>query len=391
MDAVWYKDWKFWLLFAVINMSGNLGFGILFPDKLFIIVFFLFTLATIIYNRLYSNKVLFFVLSLFIITFLPGLYESSTFSYSSAFHILMKAFIGIATVVILREYFVNYYIKIILFFCVVSLIGFFLNSIGMILPYISIESTKLDGGNIYRVSSVIYTQLYNLNAGGITLRNCGPFWEPGAYQGFLNLAIALLILSTGHRDRRFYILFAIFSVAVITTFSTGGYVVLSCNILYLILTEMNIRRENKVLIVTGLLLIFLLAFLSIDFLYDKISKDDGRLGVSLDDLGDTIHLLFGYGYSADTISQSGLKTASGLLGLLKYSGVFGFALYLFTLLGTRYTMGRICWVLIVCLILMNEPFLTAGPFWWGVPFIMDYMPEPSSTTDLKSNGYVAQT
>ena len=28
-------------------------------------------------------------------------------------------------------------------------------------------------------------------------------------------------------------------------------------------------------------------------------------------------------------------------------------------------------LIIVLLLLMNEPFLTTGPFWWGVPFFLE--------------------
>lgn len=364
-------------------MTGNLGFGLLFNERLAIILIFIITAGVLFYQQLYDNKFIIFFTTFSIITFFSGIYESSTFSYTSTFHILMKVFIGGGIILIVRESFLNYYIKIILFFAVISLICFSLNSFGIIIPYISVENTQLDGGNIFRVSSLVYTQLYNINSGGgLSLRNCGPFWEPGAYQGFLNLALALMAISIVKRDKDFYIVYTLLTSCVITTLSTGGYIVLFLNLLLLLITDDTVRTSTKYLILSALVPICLVVFFSIDFLYDKLSTNQNRLGVSTNDMGEGLNLLFGYGYAADSFKGSSLKTASGLLNLVRYSGVCGFLLYVGALIGKVYNIRRFIWALLMCLILMNEPFLTAGPFWWGIPFILDYLCPRDTTRDL---------
>lgn len=372
-------------------MSGCLAFGLLVNDKIAVIATFLFTTFVIFKEHLYTNKYLIFIIAFAVINLLPGLYESGTFSYSSTLHILMKVSIGISTILILRESFINYYLRIIIFCAIISLVCFTLNSMGILLPYISIETTKLDGGNIFRVSSIVYTQLYNVLAEELTVRNSGPFWEPGAYQGFLNLGLALMTLSVTNRDKNFYIIYLLLSICVITTFSTGGYIALSINLILLLITDSSIKNNTKILITAVLFIIFLSVFFSLDFLYDKIESDQARLGVSLDDLGNGLNLLFGYGYSANSFKGSTLDTASSLILLFKYNGLCGFLLYVGTLIGDVYSLKKIIWVFIICMILMNEPFLTTGPFWWGIPFVLDYLATKKTTKELFKDHYVTPT
>lgn len=367
-----YKDWRFWLLFLVINMSGNLGFGQLTNDKINIIVVFIIIFFYVTIKNIYTQNSILFMSIFVLITISSGIYDSAFFSYSSTFHILMKMYIGVSVVLILRNLFIQYYIKIIIFFAIISLICFMLNSFGLILPYIPIQSTNLDGGNIMRVSSLLYTQLYNINSEELALRNCGPFWEPGAYQGFLNLAITLLILTNNIRDKKFWINIAILIVTIITTFSTGGYIVLFFNLLLLIYMEKNVSQFTKFFVCLFLLSLSISVFFNVNFMYEKIKDDSNRLGVTSGGLSPLINLILGYGYAAQSIANSKIETVNGLLGLFTYSGLAGIMLYIIKLIGKFVTPYRLMWVLIVCLILMNEPFLTAGPFWWGVPFIFDY-------------------
>lgn len=369
----WYMDWKFWLLFLVINMSGNLAFGMLFNDKIIVIGLFILTTFYTLNKRVYSPKPAIFLIIFAIITLCSGIYESDKFAFSSTFHIIMKVAIGINTIIILKTYFIPYYVGTITAFAFISLICFSLNAIGYIIPYIPVVETSIDGGYVFRVSSVFYTQLFNPLAGELTLRNCGPFWEPGAFQGFLNLALAILILTYQNRNKWFYIITGTFIVAIITTYSTGGYIVLFANIALLLTLERRLDSVFKILIFAIFLFAAYHIYFTTDFLHDKVDGDTGRLGFSSNDFGNGLHFLFGYGYSSASYTESTLKTASGLIGLIKYSGICGLFLYLITLFGIKPNAYRYIWGLIICLILMNEPFLTAGPFWWLVPFIWQYM------------------
>lgn len=369
----WYIDWTFWLLFLVLNMSGNLGFGIIFNDKFFVISTFVITSLYLIKNRGYTYQFAIFLLAFTIITLFPGIYESGKFAFSSTIHITMKVAIGVNTILILKKSFIPYYIGTITAFAIISLICFTLNSIGYVVPYIPVIETSMDEGYIFRVSSVFYTQLFNPLAGELTLRNCGPFWEPGAYQGFLNLALTILILTYPDRNKWFYIVAGILITTIITTYSTGGYIVLFANIALLLSFEKKLDPVFKALILALCLFFAYNIYYTTDFLHEKVDGDTGRLGFSLNDFGNGLYFLFGYGYSSASFTESTLNTASGLINLIKYSGFCGFILYNITLFAIKPNPKRFIWGIIICLILMNEPFLTAGSFWWSVPFIWQYM------------------
>ena len=354
-------------------MSGNLGFGIIFNDKFFVISTFVITSLYLIKNRGYTYQFAIFLLAFTIITLFPGIYESGKFAFSSTIHITMKVAIGVNTILILKKSFIPYYIGTITAFAIISLICFTLNSIGYVVPYIPVIETSMDEGYIFRVSSVFYTQLFNPLAGELTLRNCGPFWEPGAYQGFLNLALTILILTYPDRNKWFYIVAGILITTIITTYSTGGYIVLFANIALLLSFEKKLDPVFKALILALCLFFAYNIYYTTDFLHEKVDGDTGRLGFSLNDFGNGLYFLFGYGYSSASFTESTLNTASGLINLIKYSGFCGFILYNITLFGIKPNPKRFIWGIIICLILMNEPFLTAGSFWWSVPFIWQYM------------------
>lgn len=57
-------------------------------------------------------------------------------------------------------------------------------------------------------------------------RNSGPFWEPGAFQIFLNLAILFQIEKKSTDQIFSWKKFFLLSVAVLSTFSTSGYIIL---------------------------------------------------------------------------------------------------------------------------------------------------------------------
>lgn len=86
----------------------------------------------------------------------------------------------------------------------------------------SIPSLFLGQDGLYRASS-IGIQTYMLNPAD-RFRNAGFFWEPGAFSGYLVLALVFLLSSRGFSsvEKRNYGL--AISAGVISTQSTGGYI-----------------------------------------------------------------------------------------------------------------------------------------------------------------------
>lgn len=112
----------------------------------------------------------------------------------------------------------------------------------------------------------------------IFLRNSGPFWEPGAYCGFLTIAI---IFETLKNKKILSKRNVVFFFAILTTFSTGGYVTLMFFlILYLIFQK---RTIYKYLLLPVLLLIAWYAYFNLEFMSDKV-KQNVEYSSNLDEL-----------------------------------------------------------------------------------------------------------
>lgn len=368
------KDWHFWLLFFVINMSGNLCFGYFFPDKLTIIVLF-FVVSALLFTKQKSNPTIVALsLSFAIILLLQGCFLS-VYSAQSSIHYWLKIFIGCSMAVLVGSRFVEYYKGIMLFFCVISLVCFSLNCAGIVLPYISISDTQMDNGRILRTSSIIYTQLYDASSGvGLTLRNCGPFWEPGAYQGFVNLALLFEVFYLRQQKKLISYPALIYIITVFTTLSTGGYATMFAILSILYLSSNKLSLISKVFAVVVVLAIFGYLYSHLDFMGDKIAEDadsgHGRLSFDISSVG-ALQLLIGSGLDPKSFMESSLLAVGSVNMLMNYTGVLGI-LSFYLILIKRLTMGRLIFAAIATLILMNEPFLTAGPFWWSLPILSDY-------------------
>ncbi len=111
--------------------------------------------------------------------------------------------------------------------------------------------------------------LYTINPSGEgfswLLRNSGPFWEPGAFSGFLIVALLFNIIVTGtlfNKQGKVIIL------GVVSTFSTSGIIVLAFVIsAYLFLNKNSVSRY---ILLPFMFIISAVLFVSVDFLGAKV-------------------------------------------------------------------------------------------------------------------------
>src|SRR3989337_4457426 len=95
-------------------------------------------------------------------------------------------------------------------------------------------------------------------------RNSGPFWEPGAFAGYLTLAIGFEMILFRKFSWRIYI----YLTALLSTFSTTGYAATGLFFLcYFIFLETN--KKRKQLMVPLLLIIFIFMIFNLEFLAEK--------------------------------------------------------------------------------------------------------------------------
>lgn len=173
-------------------------------------------------------------------------------------------------------------------------------------------------------------------------RNCGPFWEPGAFQGFLIIAVLFAIRygdSIKNIDKKLILLF----ITIISTVSTTGLLllVMICIVwrkklgLYLMQNVKNKEFVKKILIAAFAIFIAWLLFSGV--IFDKLaSYTDSTVsaGIRFNDLKYGIGLCFikplfgvGFGTTAMDIYEDavGIKANSNGLIMMFYTmgNIFG--------------------------------------------------------------------
>lgn len=86
-------------------------------------------------------------------------------------------------------------------------------------------------------------------ASGNRYRNFGPFWEPGAFQAYLNIAIIFILNSDRIKTSKIKIILLV--VANISTFSTTGYLCFG-----IIIVQYLVSRNNMSNLKIGMIVIF---------------------------------------------------------------------------------------------------------------------------------------
>lgn len=191
-------------------------------------------------------------------TFIFGKFEIDLF-----LSLIIRFMIPYFVIRLLEEKFFKYYVNVLYFFCIISLILFLPSQV---LSFYN--SLVLKIGNVLNLDLYPHRQsfiIYSIDSGHS--RNAGPFWEAGAFSIFVLLAIIFNYFN----DRT---LFSkkniVFIVSTITTFSTAGYLSLIF-LVFMYLTYIS-KRQSKFYVMILFSAIFAYIFFSSDFLYEKISS-----------------------------------------------------------------------------------------------------------------------
>lgn len=363
------KDSRLWLLLVGINTGGNLGFNYHFPIMETLIALFLVLCLKFLMDKLSFTRNMVIYISFFIFIFILQAAYLPIFSVNTTIHYVLMIVVALMLVTLCGNDFFPFFSGIIFVYALISLFCYFYILVGGSIPYYPIQESNIDGGVIMRVYNLYYTQLGNPESGLVYgARNCGPFWEPGAFQGFLNLSLWFELTLNRKRDLYWKIRVAVFIITVLTTLSTGGYVVLFSILLFYFI---QVKKNNSAWRIAGaviLLIISIYAYTTLDFLGDKIASDEGRTVFSFTDFPNPMYAIAGYGYATEMFRQSSMSSASSIFNLFRYMGVIGFLVYMIPLFLNK-TSQRISFFVIVSLILMNEPFLSNALLWWGMPFV----------------------
>ncbi|MGE5458725.1 MAG: hypothetical protein ACM3RX_10260 [Methanococcaceae archaeon] len=178
----------------------------------------------------YIGTVYFIILTSIYLLAFPGK-EHSFLTYLSHY---AKLFYAYLTIKILKRDVFDLYHNVIVKLALISLPLFFFQ---LILPDIlfTINNTLTENLPFLKVrNNFSNTLLFSFTLEYHPLRNCGFMWEPGGFAGMLTIAILInLVRNRIQLNKQLFILI----VALITTFSTTGYLVLGIIVVFILINK----------------------------------------------------------------------------------------------------------------------------------------------------------
>ncbi len=248
----------------------------------------------------------------------------------------------------------------------------------------------------FRNESFANNILFTVNSSA-EFRNSGFMWEPKGFANFLIISIffQLVIGSFKVFNKKMLIML----IALITTFSTTGFIALFSLLIFYFL---NKNLKTSLIFFPIFILFSSIIFFNSDFLYDKIVyelsltkeyenllyqkkdyKDDvyslGRTGSFIVDINDLKNRpFFGYGFTRENRTQSDfvkLIRVNGLSDLLAVYGIVGFILYFYMhhiflkKMQNQLNFKFAPIILITLIIIYTASTLTSHPLWMSFLFL----------------------
>lgn len=331
---------------------------------------------------------------LLLITFLQSL-KFDFFPLVTTIGLFTLVGISYFMVKVLQEKFVDYFVTVMYYIAIVSLVFF--------IPFFLLPS--LERVFIYNIAP-LFRPLDIAHSGHVTIlvynfshigRNCGPFWEPGAFAGYLLLAFMLNFVKEQYKytKKNIFIFLALF-----TTFSTTGFLAL-----FTFLFSVYYKKFKyifvKVFVAISLIALGTYAYFAFDFLGQKIeeqiaretskqefynTRDTGRFLTILRDLkdleghewvgrGSNVATRFGKTFKSYVLRSVGLTDA-----IVKFGIPFFFFMYFLlsksmcnyvSYASARQRNKLICTSIIVSLtmLLFSEIYFNY-PIFWSLLFLM---------------------
>jgi len=256
------------LLFLLVGVTGIPFFKV--GDITFLVLFLGLAGLVFLYRKLKFDRFFIFFFLVYLLVMIAQMVKFNYLPLTTYLGILIRIFFAYLVVRILGRNFTKYYVDIIY---VLSIIGFFIYIPQLVLPGFGrflatsispLLRNPLYSGDIWYAPDII---LYVFNSGVGTFRNCGAFWEPGAYAGFLIIAMIFHFLeSRTISDKKSIVLL----LALLSTMSTTGLLALG---FFLVMFLGNrVAPLYKLILIPSILAAIVIAFTTLDFLGDKITS-----------------------------------------------------------------------------------------------------------------------
>lgn len=228
------------------------------------------------------------------------------------------------------ENFAGKYIILMDIIAVLSLVCFYIQLTNKALVYRLGNSNIVDGYIISPFHTWGWTYIFE--------RNAGPFWEPGAFQGYLILAILFILNEKNIKSHMKSLI--VLMMAVITTMSTTGYILLAILICYFVVIywQQSLKKsKDKLLMIFKIVGVIFLAIMlvrsisSSNVISNKLSANNQSFSIRMLHLKyglDVVSkkMILGFGISSpalmNAIKMYGMDSNSvGVFAILEYFGV----------------------------------------------------------------------
>jgi hypothetical protein len=282
------KFWNYLPLFFLLCFSGNpLLTQQDFSKEIFVIYFLIFGSYVTLRKALQLDKqarVYLFILILAILVISFAQYKKLGFvSYPSVIALIIKILLALLTILYYKKKNIDliYVYIVLLKWLVILSIPFFVfnqyKEFGL-----STNNNNIKSIGIY--SFISYDPNYDYSYS--ILRNPGMFWEPGAFAGYLLLALVFIAIKNtkfsfvNYKKESIWII-----LGIITTMSTTGFIVLSIMMIFFVMQYFN--KTKFILIPTSFIVIFFV-YSNLVFMQTKIETQYGQaLNLRIGDLSNS--------------------------------------------------------------------------------------------------------
>lgn len=237
-----------------------------------IVKIFLFILLLsffILRKKVLNLSFLFFILLLFTITLLQVL-KFQFLPIVTVIGLLIMVINAYLIVKNLENKFIYYYINILYYFAIISLVIYFsmilVPPIKILYAHITPIFHIFNFAHSANESIIIYNFGYHPER--IHFRNSGPFWEPGAFAGYLIVAYIFNFFKVPKiKDKKNMVLL----ITIVTTLSTTAYLALFIFFSFVYFKKIK-NFTLKIGAIITIIVIGIFAYNTFDFLGEKINK-----------------------------------------------------------------------------------------------------------------------
>jgi len=374
---------KYFLLLYVVAISGfEYFFRVGLPATYFLFPFAL--LFFIVFKLKPDLFVIKIIVPFFIVFLLQHWFYHAPVNYAIALVIRLLTFYLVAKII--GKEFLIIFINIMKIIAIVSIFIYvilYIPSINELLLSFSKRFTNLGSNlDLYpdKPNFIIYCFQIKMKESLMFYRNSGPFFEPGAYVLFLNIA---LFLNIYFKNKLFNFTNILLIVNIVSAFSTMGLTALMLIVLFYSMSLKSIKLFHRIFIII-VLVVSIPVVSSLPFMNEKIATQISAVDISYSRFGAALvhwniikdYPITGLPYDdktysnyADDISPNGITEI-----FVRYGAIAGIIYYIFlfrassTIMYTLNYKKHGFFLFMILFIVIFSETLGNKPFYWTLIF-----------------------